>query len=207
MAERSRRKKMVAKRKGTTEAPPRQKKVKPKPREQTKAEQMTERADQMLSMRGEGYTLQDIAGEFGVTRQRVHQLVAGSVEIPVTRSNHSDKSTPNPDLLRGRGVQGKVQQFEEAHRNAAEAKVGDRIVYKRMRRGLALGALSLESGVPYGVLSNYENNKSLPNCANLRKLCVALRCSAHWILFGEGYTKSWIEGASRRLKRASRKAD
>ncbi len=52
---------------------------------------------------------------------------------------------------------------------------------------MTIGQLAQESGVPYGVLSTYENNKAQPSCESLKKLCVALRVSAHWIVFGMKY--------------------
>jgi transcriptional regulator with XRE-family HTH domain len=142
-----------------------------------------DRSAQMQEMREQGYTFGAIAEEFGVSRQRVHQLVSGarSAEEASPKTNNNE---PRADLLRGRGIQQKLEQFHNPE------TVGDRIVYRRLKVGWTIGQLSQESGVPYGVLSTYENNKAEPSCESLRKLCMALRVSAHWLIFGQGFKKA-----------------
>lgn len=152
-----------------------------------------DRTERMVAMREEGYTFGAIAEEFGVTRQRVYQLVAGSKDAPPTApEKEHNNHKPRPELLRGRGIEEKLRQYEAARHNAASADIGDRIVYARMRRGLTIGQLAQESELPYGVLSTYENNKAEPSCESLRKLCTALQVSAHWVLFGRQFKR--VEG-------------
>ncbi len=185
MAEKKRKKK-VAKRKAT-----RKKAAKKKTR--PKRSKAMDRAEQMSAMRSEGYTFEEIASEFGVSRQRVHQLVSGAELAAATSSKKTkanNSSGPNMELLRGRGIQEKIRQYEVADADPASAEVGDRIVYCRLKRGMTIGQLAQESDIPYGVLSTYENNKAQPSCESLRKLCTALRVSAHWIIFGQGFKRA-----------------
>jgi transcriptional regulator with XRE-family HTH domain len=180
MAER--RKKKVAKKKVVQSTTGRPKKKRKKRRDTTV--DTVDRTAQMNAMREEGYTFEAIAEEFGVTRQRAWQVVVGSAPVE-NKEEEGNNHSPNPELLRGRGVQAKIKQYHAVEENASETDIGDRIVFSRMRRGLTLGQLSEESEVPYGVLSTYENNKAQPSCDSLRKLCTALKVSAHWLLFGE----------------------
>jgi transcriptional regulator with XRE-family HTH domain len=179
MADRKRKK--VAKKKATKKKVTRKKK-KARP-------QVIDRATQMQDRREQGYTFEAIAEEFGVSRQRVHQLVSGA-EGATPPKKKSSNNEPATDLLRGRGIEEKKRQYKAAAKNAVKATVGDRIVFCRLKRGMTIGQLSQESDVPYGVLSTYENNKAQPSCESLRKLCVALRVSAHWILFGQGFKRA-----------------
>jgi len=178
---RAKKKVKVVKKKATRK---KARKRKPHPRET-----VMERDEQMVALRAEGYTLEDIGQEFGLTRQRVHQLVSGGAAPPKKRPKGNHRKGPDVDLLRGRGIEKKIDQYEAADSDAVSAEVGDRIVYCRLRRGMTIGQLAYESGVPYGVLSTYENNKAQPSCANLRKLCMALRVSAHWIIFGHNFKR------------------
>lgn len=184
MAEKKRRaRKKVAKKKATRKKTAKKKKARPK------GSKTMDRAEQMSAMRSEGYTFEEIASEWGVSRQRVHQLVSGAELAAATPSKKTKAKNggPNAELLRGRGIQEKIRQYEDAEKNPAEVQVGDRIVYCRLKRGMTIGQLAQESGVPYGVLSTYENNKAQPSCESLKKLCIALRVSAHWIVFGMKY--------------------
>jgi hypothetical protein len=161
-----------------------------------KGTRVKDRADQMVAMREKGHTFERIAEEFGLTRQRVHQLVTHGQPLRKigrkAKPMKPEATEPDEALLRGRGVAEKVRQFKVAHKSATTAEIGDRIVYARMKHGWTLGHLSSESGVPYGVLSTYENNRSQPSCDSLRKLCLALQCSAHWLLFGRMFRR--LEG-------------
>lgn len=191
MAEKKRKaKKKVAKKKATRKVTSKKKataKKKRRPREKK-----MDRAEQMTAMRAEGHTFEDIAQQFGVSRQRVHQLVSGA-ELAATTAKKTKAASnggPNTELLRGRGIQEKIRQYEAVEADAKTAEVGDRIVYCRLKRGLTIGQLAQESEVPYGVLSTYENNKAQPSCESLKKLCTALRVSAHWIIFGHGFRRA-----------------
>lgn len=206
-----RRKKVVAKKVTKKKVTKAARKKKKKPGGTT-----MERAAQMSEMRAEGHTFEAIAAEFGVTRQRVHQLVSGASEEAPKADKKQGNHSPNPELLRGRGVQEKIKQYDAASRDASEVRIGDRLVYMRMKRGLTIGQLSQESEVPYGVLSTYENNKAQPSCDSLRKLCTALEISAHWLLFGEmeadtqslqAEVKKWKQRAIRLRKELASQAD
>jgi transcriptional regulator with XRE-family HTH domain len=149
-----------------------------------------ERADRMVAMREEGYTFEAIAEEFSVSRQRVYQIVSGSKESPPPKKEKGNNHEPRAELLRGRGIDEKIRQYKAARHDAESADVGDRIVFARMRRGMTIGQLAQESGLPYGVLSTYENNKAEPSCESLRKLCGALNVSAHWVIFGRQFKRA-----------------
>jgi transcriptional regulator with XRE-family HTH domain len=188
MAEKRKAKKQVARKKVAKKKATRKKKKATK----KKREKPMDRATQMSEMRSEGYTFEDIAKEFNVSRQRVHQLVSGA-ELAAASSKKTKATSnggPNAELLRGRGIQEKIRQYEVADTDPAAAEIGDRIVYCRLKRGMTIGQLAQESSVPYGVLSTYENNKAQPSCESLRKLCVALRVSAHWIIFGQPFKRA-----------------
>lgn len=193
MAEKKRKvKKKVAKKKATRKKVAKKKTKAIKKKKRRPREKAMDRAEQMTAMRAEGHTFEDIAQQFGVSRQRVHQLVSGA-ELAATTAKKTKASSnggPNTELLRGRGIQEKIRQYEAVEEDAKSAEVGDRIVYCRLKRGLTIGQLAQESEVPYGVLSTYENNKAQPSCESLRKLCVALRVSAHWIIFGHGFKRA-----------------
>lgn len=137
------------------------------------------RGDRMRKMRDKGMTFEAIAAVFGVSRQRVHQLITEAYAT----DEHPKEKTPHSHLLRCRGSQRKQEQMENPE------TLGDRIVYKRLKAGWTLGQLANESGVPYGALSSYENNRAEPSCESLRRLCLALQVSAHWLLFGEQFRK------------------
>jgi len=177
MADQRRKPKAQRKQKATRKPSTRKKKATRKKR--PKVDPMQDRAGQMQQLREDGYTFGAIADEFGVSRQRVHQLVSGArapKEVP-----ERDPKEPPSELLRGRGIQRKMEQFKNRE------TVGDRIVYRRMKCGWTIGQLAQESGIPYGVLSTYENDKAQPSCDSIRKLCKALEMSAHWLIFGSGF--------------------
>jgi len=137
------------------------------------------RAERMAKLRADGWTYEKIAEKFSLTRQRVYQVLN---EEGQTRPKQ-EPGQPKAELLRGRGIQAKLEQYNNPQ------EMGDRIVWKRMKLGKTIQELSEISGIPHGVLSTYENNRAKPSCDNLMKLSVALRVSAHWLLFGHSFKK------------------
>ena len=135
-----------------------------------------DRSQQIVQLREQGYTLKAIADQFGITRQRVHQLIL--------KAQGRDPYSPG---FTGRGALTKSKQFQLVRKDAQAAALGDRLVFIRRKRGMSLGELSQLSGIPHGILGSYEGNLKEPSCDNLRKICQALRASAHWLLFGKSF--------------------
>ena len=66
------------------------------------------REDRMRHMREAGMTFEAIASAFGMTRQRVHQLITEAREA----DENPEEKEPHAHLLRGRGSQRKQEQLE-----------------------------------------------------------------------------------------------
>lgn len=137
------------------------------------------RPEQMRHLRDKGWTYERIAARYNLTRQRVWQII--------NRGQPAEERPPRErpkTLLHGRTAERKLEQ-------ASNPKtVGDRIVYRRIKMEMTIGDLSDHSGIPYGVLSNYENNTSKPSFESLKKLSTSLKVSAHWLIFGVPFKKS-----------------
>lgn len=155
-----------------------------KKKKKKKVKMAQDRSTQMQEMRKQGATYSSIAEAFGISRQRVFQLIssarAAEDELPKVDNGNNDPRS----LLSGRGIQKKLEQYRQPK------TMGDRIVCRRLKKGWTIGQLSQESGLPYGVLWTYENNRAEPSCESLRKLCVALGVSAHWLVFGKGFKRA-----------------
>lgn len=137
------------------------------------------RPEQMRHLRDKGWTYERIAARYNLTRQRVWQIINRGQ--PVEQRPPRERSRT---LLHGRTAERKLEQANNPQ------TIGDRIVYRRIKMELTIGDLSDRSGIPYGVLSNYENNSSKPSFESLKKLSMSLGVSAHWLIFGVPFKKS-----------------
>jgi transcriptional regulator with XRE-family HTH domain len=139
------------------------------------------RSEQMHYLREKGWSYESIAERYQLTRQRVWQIINNEDE----GKGGSDTKRPRP-VLHARSADRKLRQAENPQ------TIGDRIVKRRLKMQLSLKDLAERSGIPYGVLSAYENNTRQPNIESLQKLTLMFGISAHWLVFGVRFKKSSV---------------
>ena len=134
-------------------------------------EELRKRRRVIMQMRKDGYTLQQIADEFGITRARVHSILKRQKE--------------KADRIDATGDSYLAEQDDAViERCKRPLTLADRLLSKRVKASLTRKELSRASGVSYSLLGAYEQGRSDPSVKNLIALCTALNCNAHWVLFG-----------------------
>jgi transcriptional regulator with XRE-family HTH domain len=59
---------------------------------------------------------------------------------------------------------------------------GERLFFARSKMGITKKILGLRSGIEPALIGKYERGDKIPNIKNFRKICVALKVSADYLL-------------------------
>lgn len=107
---------------------------------------MNERGKAMAAMYAEGYTMGEIANEYGISRQRVHQIIQGSYERGHWGRRKKDARRERLLAAHARIMAGESTLHEEAER---EGRTSDGLRSSFYELGLRLTPPSPEHGTGY----------------------------------------------------------
>lgn len=118
---------------------------------------MNERGKTMAAAYAEGYTMDEIAREHGISRQRVHQIIQGSYERGHWGKRKKDELRERRLAAHARIVAGESTLEEEAEREGVKVVTLRGFFYEL---GLRLTQPSPEHGTPY----RYVRGCRCPEC-------------------------------------------